>query len=498
MITPEQRAEILRLYYAEHWKVGTIASALGVHHDTVRSALGLSSRRLCRQVRPSMLDPFVPFIEETLKQYPRICATRVYEMIRERGYLGKSPAQVRRLVRRIRPRRPAEAYLMLQVFPAEQGQVDWGSFGKILVDKTERNLSCFVMVLSFSRALHVYFSLDQTLESFLRGHVEAFEYFGGVPRVLLYDNLKSAVLERCGEAIRFHPRLLELAGHYHFAPRPCAPARGNEKGRVERAIRYLRTSFFSGRTYRDIEDLKGQFEKWRREVAHRRKVPGGSGLVEAALEQERPSLLPLPANRFETDLVKTVSSGKTPYVRFDSNQYSIPYKLVRKPLTLVADEKEVRLFDGQELVARHARSFEKGKVVEDPAHIEALVEAKRNAQSGKRRDVLITLVPQLQDFFNVLAVRGEAMGYHTHRLLGLLDRYGVEELRHAVAVAVGRQAYAAGSVAHVLEQRRRALGLTPPVPVTLPDDPRIKGLCITPHNLEDYDELGRNDDERNR
>jgi len=498
MITAEKRAEIRRLYYAEHWKVGTIASALGVHHETVRCALGLSSRRACRQVRPSILDAFVPFIEETLKQYPRICATRVYEMIRERGYPGKSPAQVRRLVRRIRPRRPAEAYLMLQVFPAEQGQVDWGSFGKILVDRTERSLSCFVMVLSHSRALHVYFSLDQTLESFLRGHVEAFEYFGGVPRVLLYDNLKSAVLERCGDAIRFHPRLLELAGHYHFAPRPCAPARGNEKGRVERAIRYLRTSFFAGRTYRDIEDLKRQFEKWRQEVGHQRKVRGGTGTVEAALEKERPSLLPLPAHRFETDLVKTVSSGKTPYVRFDGNQYSIPYKRVRTSLTLVANDKEVRVFDCQELVARHARSFEKGKVVEDPAHIEALVEAKRNAQSGKRRDVLITLVPQLQDFFNVLAQRGEALGYHTHRLLGLLDRYGVEELRHGVAVAVGRQACAAGSVAHILEQRRRALGLSPPVAVTLPDDPRIKDLRIIPHNLEGYDELGRNDDERSR
>ena len=130
------------------------------------------------------------------------------------------------------------------------------------------------MVLSWSRALHALFTLDQTLESFLRGHVEAFSYFQGAPRAVAYDNLRSAVLERRGEAIRFHPRLLELCGHYHFVPRPCAPARANEKGRVERAIRYLRDAFFAARPFRDVEDLNAQFAAWRETVAHARRGPG--------------------------------------------------------------------------------------------------------------------------------------------------------------------------------------------------------------------------------
>src|SRR4029453_2504392 len=109
------------------------------------------------------------------------------------------------------------------------------------------------MVLSWSRAIFARFVLDQTLESFVRCHVAGFEAFGGVPRALLYDNLKTAVLERVGDAIRFHPRLLDLAGHYHFAPQPVAVARGNEKGRVERAIRYLRESFFAARSFRSLE-----------------------------------------------------------------------------------------------------------------------------------------------------------------------------------------------------------------------------------------------------
>jgi len=232
MITPELRVEIRRLFYAEHWRVGTIVGVLRVHRDTVLNAIEAErfNTGVSRVVRPSMLDPFVPFIWDTLARYPRLRATRLYEMIRQRGFAGKSPVQLRRLVARLRPRPAAEAYLRLNVLPAEQAQVDWGSFDTIRIGRATRPLSCFVMVLSWSRAIHALFTVDQTLESFMRGHVEAFEYFEGVARSVLYDNLRSAVLERRGDAIRFHPRLLELCGHYHFAPRPCAPARGNEKG----------------------------------------------------------------------------------------------------------------------------------------------------------------------------------------------------------------------------------------------------------------------------
>ncbi|MGH8656236.1 MAG: IS21 family transposase, partial [Gammaproteobacteria bacterium] len=116
------------------------------------------------------------------------------------------------------------------------------------------------------------------MNNFLRGHVEAFAFFKAVPRVLLYDNLKSAVLERVGEAIRFHPTLLELAAHYRFQPRPVAVARGNEKGRVERAIRFAREAFFAARPFRDLDHLNAQALTWlearrRRTALPRRPCP---------------------------------------------------------------------------------------------------------------------------------------------------------------------------------------------------------------------------------
>ena len=192
MISPEQRAEIRRLYYAEHWRIGTTATTLGVHHDTVRQAI--ETERFIRpgaQIRPSALDPYKPFLLATLEQYPRLRATRLHEMLRVRGYPG-SAVQVRRWVRTVRPAARAEAYLRLETLPGEQGQVDWGNFGAFPIGRARRELSCFVLVLSWSRAVYARFALDQTLESFLRGHVEAFRALQGVPRTLLYDNLKAS------------------------------------------------------------------------------------------------------------------------------------------------------------------------------------------------------------------------------------------------------------------------------------------------------------------
>jgi transposase len=156
---------------------------------------------------------------------------------------------VRRYVGSVRPAAKAEAFLKLSTLPGEQAQVDWGHFGEIQVGAATRSLSCFVLVLSWSRAMYARFTLDQTLETFLRGHALAFETLGGAARRILYDNLKSVVVERVGDHIRFHPQILECAGHYHFAPVPCAPYRGNEKGKVERTIQYLRHGFFAARRF---------------------------------------------------------------------------------------------------------------------------------------------------------------------------------------------------------------------------------------------------------
>ena len=252
-------------------------------------------------------------------------------MIRDRGFAGTA-RQVRRKVAEIRPRRQ-EAFLRRRIFPGEEGQVDWASFGKVTIGTAQRALSCFVMTLSYSRALYLEFSFDQCMESFLRGHVRAFADLGGVPRVVLYDNLRSAVVERLGNAVHFNPRLIELAAHYHFAPRACRPARGNEKGVVERSIRYIRESFFAARPFTTLTDFNRQALVWRSEVAAKRPWPQDDRMsVDAAFAEEILRLMELPVHPFDTDFMDSVSSAKTIYVRFDQERL-FDSALVRGPAT---------------------------------------------------------------------------------------------------------------------------------------------------------------------
>ena len=495
MIPPEQVAKIRRLFFAEHWKIGTIAAQLRLHPDTVRGAIETDRFNRTKRVRPSQLDPYLAFIRETLERYPRLRATRIYEMIRARGYPG-SAVQVRRLVRRLRPVPQREAFLKLRAFPGEQGQVDWAHFGEVPVGGARRRLSGFVLTLSYSRALALEFFFDQSLENFLRGHVRAFGQFGGLPRVLLYDNLKAAVLGRFKDTVHFHPRLLELCAHYHFEPRPCRPGRGNEKGRVERAIRYVRDSFFAARPFTTLDDFNRQARTWIDTVAHQRPWPGGEGRsVEQVFAEERPKLLPLPAHPFGTDLIRPVRSGKTIFVRFDLNDYSIPPAAVGKPLSLVASDREVRLLDGTNEIARHRRSYDRKQTILDPAHQRELLEHKRRALGASPNGRLIAVVPEAEELLEAAFRRGEPIAGQTVRLLHLLDDYGPQELRAAVREALERETPRASSVAFLLGRRHRQRQHRQPLPVDLARRPDLEHLHIQPHDPEVYDELTDEPDE---
>ena len=493
MISPEQVAEIRRLFFAEHWKIGTIATAKGLHPDTVRGAVETDRFNRAKVVRAStLIDPYLGFIRETLEQYSRLRATRIYDMIRARGYEG-SAVHVRRVVARLRPVH-REAFLALRTFPGEQGQADWAHFGEVRVGGARRKLSCFVLVLSHSRALALEFFFDQTLENFLRGHVRAFDELGGIPRTILYDNLRSAVLERRGDAIHFHPRFLEMCAHYHCAPRPCRPARGNEKGRVERAIRYVRDSFFAARPFTTLADFNRQARRWRDEIAHQRRWPGDDARTVAdAFEEERPRLLPFPSHPFDTDRMLAVHSGKLIYVRFDLNDYSIPPSAVGRTLTLVASDIEVRVLEGSCEIARHRRSYDRHERITDPKHEETLLEDKRKALGSTRHGRLLGAVPEAETLLDAAFQRGEPAGPQTAQLLRLLDDYGAVELRAAVHEALERQTPRASSVAFILCRRHRMQRRRPPLPVNLTRRPDLADLHVKPHELETYDELTRND-----
>jgi transposase len=489
-ISSDLEGKILRYYHVEKWKPGTISRQLGVHHSAIKRVLRQAGIPAIHLVpKKSMIEPFLPFVMETIKKFPTLGASRLYDMVCERGYSG-GPDHFRHLVSLHRPRPHAEAYLRLKTLPGEQAQVDWGHFGHITIGTAKRPLMAFVMVLSFSRKAFLHFFLNQRMASFLQGHEGAFNAFNGVPRVLLYDNLKSAVLERQGDAIRFHPTLLDFSAHYRYEPRPVAVARGNEKGRVERTIRYVRDNFFAARQWIDLDDLNAQAAAWCNERAANRPCPENIAIsVRETFEQEQPKLLPLPSHSYPTDEREEVRVGKTPYVRFDLNDYSIPHTHVQQTLTVIAQPKTLSIIDGLDVIAQHERSYDKGQQIENETHIEGLIVEKKQARFHRGQNRLAKAVPSSTTLLKQAAERGYSLRTITSNLLQLLDSYGAAELEAAIGEALLKDVPHPNAVRLSLEKRRKEHHQLPPINLDLPADKRVRDLIVRPHNLNDYDQL---------
>lgn len=487
-ITKEIEGKIIRYFHVDKWLVGTIAKQVDVHHSTVERVLRENGAPHPKPMKKTtMIVPYLPFILEKLEQYPKLTASRLYTMVKERGYPG-APDHFRSLIAKHRPKKAYEAFLRLSTLPGEQGQVDWGHFGKIQIGRALRPLSAFVIVLSYSRKIFLKFFLNQQMPSFLRGHEAAFEAWGGLPRVLLYDNLKSAVLERSGNAVRFNPTLIDFANHYRFEPRPVAVARGNEKGRVERSIRYIRDNFFEGRTWEDLDELNAQAQAWCDGIASERRCPEDRDRsVQEVFEEEQAKLMKLPDNPYPAIERQEVKVGKTPYVRFDLNDYSIPHKHVRSTLTVIATQETITIQDGSEVLGTHQRSYDKGVQIEEEAHIAALTAQKHHAREGRGKNRLINAIPSAAKFLEKTAEHGYNLGSSVSTLLQYLDRYGAAEVTISIEEALIREVPHVNAVRLSLERRREAKCTPPPLPVALPKDPRVQDLVIKPHALKSYD-----------
>ena len=478
-IAPGLRAQILRLYQAERWRVGTIASQLNLHRDTVKRVLEQACvMRAQAPLRSSLVDPYLPFMVETLTKFPTLTASRLYAMVRSRGYTGGAD-HFRHIVASHRPRPAAQAYLRLRTLAGEQAQVDWAHFGHLVIGRAKRPLMAFVMVLSYSRRIFLRFSLNARMDSFLRGHVLAFAAFGGVPRVLLYDNLKSAVIERVdhpsGCAIRFNTDLLAFAGAHRYEPRPVAVARDN---------------FFAARIFTDLDDLNAQAQAWCEGPASDRPWPENTRLtVRQAFTLERPSLMNLPEHDYPVAERVEVHAGKTPYVRFDLNDYSIPHTHVRCTLTVLAEPECIRVLDGAAVLATHLRSWDRGAQIEQEAHVQDLVAHKRAARAHRATDRLTQAVPALAELLQRAAARGHNLGSVTLGLSKLLDRYGAKPMQAAVTEALARDVPHPNAVRLALERAREATQAPPPVDTPLSERARLLDVVVQAHALDAYDAL---------
>ncbi len=403
--------------------------------------------------RRSKLDLFKPQIVRMLEKYP-YSAAQVLQRLSEQGFDG-GYSIVKAYVRQVRPRRQP-AFLKLAFAPGECAQVDWGSFGSVPVGQTSRRLSFFVMVLCYSRMMYVEFTVSQTMEHFLACHQHAFECFGGVAKKVMVDNLKSAVLRRAlGEAPVLNPKYLAFANHQGFTITPCNVGKGNEKGRVENAVGYVKKNFLAGLDIPDFSALNPATRHWLDTVANVR-VHGETRQKPLDLwPKETPYLSPLPLNPFDIATVSQVRASRQFRLTFETNRYSVPAHYAGQALTLKTYPDRLCIYQDDNLIARHARRYDRFQDIEHPDHPKPLLEQRKKARDQKLFMRFLALCTQAEAYYRELEQRRMNPHHHVRKIVALSDIYGAQAVDRAMQDAFVYNAFSSDYIANLLEQRQR-------------------------------------------
>ena len=437
-------------------KGSQIAAKLGLDDRTVAKWLG--EKQYCpRQSsqRDSKLDLFKDDIVRMLETHP-YSAMQILQRIRDDGFNG-GYSIVKEYVRKVRPKR-VKAFLKLSFAPGECAQVDWGSYGTITVGETCRRLSFFVMVLCYSRMMYLEFTVSQTMEHFLGCHQNAFDRFGGVPGKIMVDNLKSAVLKRAvGQDPVLNPKYLDFANHYGFSIAPCSVGKGNEKGRVENGVGYVKKNFLSGLQLPDFNALNPAAVQWLDTIANVRIHGETAKKPIEMFENERHRLNPLPAHLYDIAGIDQVRASRQFRVLLDTNHYSVPAELAGQPLTLKTYPDRLCIYHQDKLIARHVRSYDRRKDFELPDHPKVLMAQRKKARDQKIFMNFLTLHPKADDYYRQLEQRRMNPLHHIRQIVALSEIYGKDPVTRAIEDAFFFQAFSCEYIANLLEQRTRKL-----------------------------------------
>lgn len=462
MIDYETYCRIRHLHREKGLEAPQIATMLTLNVRTVERWLSEKIyRQRNAQRKTSKLESFKPQIVRWLERYP-YTGEQLLRMLREVGYEGGITI-LREHLARIRPRR-AKAYLTLTFAPGECAQVDWGQFGSVPVGSTTRRLSFFVMVLCHSRMMYVEFTVSETMEHWLSAHQNAFNFFGAVPESIMVDNLKSAVLKRnVGEAPVYNRRYLDLAAHFGFEIKACGVGKGNEKGRVENAVGYVKKNFLGGLDIPDFSAVNPAARVWLDEVANVR-VHGATRRQPAdMLAEDLSAMHPLALMPYDVSVPRPVRANNRFRVTLDTNRYSVPAEYAGKNLTLKAFPERIAIYHATGLIARHPRSYDRNCDFEDSEHPKELLAQRRAAAQQQILKRFLTLTPKAQSFYTQLKECRVHPLRHIRRIVALSDQYGTEKLVRAMDDAIHFHAFSSEYIANILEQREH----TPPEPGTL-------------------------------
>ena len=420
-------------------------------HESKREK-GQTSLPKAHKAHKSKLDEHKETMRGLVEKYPNITAVRLYEELRQLGYRGGITI-VRDWLRQTRPRSKREPAVRFNTEPGDQGQMDWSPYTVHFTGIGKKTVLCFSYILGFSRRQYIDFTLHRDFHTLIRRHVDAFEYYGGLPRHCLYDNEKTVVLRwEAGRPV-FNPAFIDFITHYQCRPVACRPGRPQTKGKIERPFQYVEGNLLNARSFVDLEDLRSFSRYWLAEKSDihlhdtTRRTP-----LELFMTEEKSRLVPLPQHPYDCSQVALRVCSLDGFLELETNRYSVPYEHVGDILALKATEKEVFIYNSTlTLIATHPRQMAgQGVVCEDTAHrvtkVRYGLEPVREAFERLGENARIFLAGLTDKHPN----NG---GFHARRILLLRERYDACDIDLACEWATRYKAFDATAIERILLAR---------------------------------------------
>lgn len=444
-------------------------------------------------VRPSRLDPFRPRIDELLKNYPDITAQRVFEKLRDDGFVGGYDG-VKVLVRGIRPKPKAKPSLETpKTGPGEMAECDWSEFFIPFTHAPQRKLQAFGYTLRYSTRKFFSFHERNDLFALMEGHRRVFQRFEGAAQKCKYDCQKAVVLRWEANQPIFNPRFIDFATFYEFQLVAARPRHPNDKPRVERSFYELIRSFLNGRSFRDIDDLDSQLIHWMDTICDLRPLKKKNRRPRLELfYEEKPLLRPLPSHPYDTARVLYKLCDIEGFIAWDGNRYSLPYEYVTDILPVRITESELFVYKADlSCIARHQLLPRgAGEDVVLPGH------RPKSAEHGPNLDQLRTAFTHLGGeaaFFLAKLEKRESKsaGYHARKILALREGYATADLLKALSHALAYGALEHLAIERILIARsgRRRLDEYVAEASAKKLERVVRNSCTEPRDLSEYDAL---------
>lgn len=398
MFTLEEFFMIRDLHH-QGLNISQISRTTGYHRNTIRKYLAAQTlpAPAPRGPRQSKLDPFKAYIQQRIAEYP-LSAARIHREIQEMGFDGKYTI-VKEYIRTIRPRETVQAVLRYETKPGVQAQVDWGECNRIEEDGHSHKLSCFSMILGYSRMRFMEFTLSTDVYTLIQCHLHAFDYFGGYTEEILYDNIKTVILKRALRASdhQWNAKFEDFFSHYGFIPRLCRPYCPQTKGKVENSIGYMKRDFLLGGVFSSLDDMNRQLLQWLNRI---NATPHGTTNEIPFDRQDQENLKPMtgvPPYPLRREEHRKIS--REAYVSYRGNRYSVPYRYAGREAVLELQDNQMTVRVGTEAVCSHMIVPGHARVIREKEHYSGLLaEAMQcNARCRKTSHPLFSIAaPQVE------------------------------------------------------------------------------------------------------